>query len=242
MTLTYTSEYYQALREGARRSARATVPIVMRLLAPKSVIDVGCGGGTWLSVFREHGVSDLCGVDGDYVERDCLEIPIGSFLPRDLARPFHLERRFDLAMSLEVAEHLPPDSADTFVESLTRLAQIVIFSAAAPYLGGAEHINEQWPEYWAEKFAAYDYLPVDCFRRALWGRDDVEWWYAQNLFLYVARRALHENAALLREHEACPRPLPLVHPRRYLEWIEWGLSQMQQASPSAAQPGQGGAG
>jgi len=237
----YTSEYYQDLRDCARRSAQAAVPLVLKLLAPRSVIDVGCGEGTWLSVFREQGVADICGVDGDYVDRQRLEIPADCFLARDLAQPLRLGRRYDLATSLEVAEHLPPACSEMFVESLVRLASAVLFSAAAPYQGGAQHVNEQWPAYWAERFAVHDYLPVDCLRRTLWRRDDVEWWYAQNVFLYVARTSLNENAALLCEYRACPTALPLVHPRRYLEWIEWGIRQSERQGESAAHSLDGGA-
>ena len=234
MPAPYTPDYYQALREGARRSARAAVPLVLENLAPRSVVDLGCGEGTWLSVFGEHGVNDLCGVDGDYVDRSRLEIPVDSFLPHDLRQPLRLGRRYDLALSLEVAEHLPADCADTFVVSLVHLAPAVLFSAAAPYQGGVEHVNEQWPAYWAERFAVHDYLPVDCLRRTLWSLSDVEWWYAQNMLLYVHRPALCANEALLREHHACPQPPALVHPRRYLEWIEWGLAQLQQPGSPAA--------
>jgi ribosomal protein L11 methylase PrmA len=61
----YTDAYYRALRDGARRSAEVVVPLVLRLTRLRSVLDVGCGRGTWLAVFRENGVEDVCGVDGD---------------------------------------------------------------------------------------------------------------------------------------------------------------------------------
>ncbi len=153
------------------------------------MIDVGCGQGTWLSVFAEYGATDVNGIDGDYVDRDRLEIPADRFHGQDLSRPLAVERTFDLAVSLEVAEHLPEVACDGFVESLTRLAPVVLFSAAAPYQGGQNHVNEQWPEYWAERFARHGYLPVDCLRRRVWANPDVEWWYAQNALLFVARPA-----------------------------------------------------
>jgi len=237
----YTNEYYRALSDGARRSARVVLPLVLEFVRPRSVIDVGCGLGTWLAVFREHGVEDVWGVDGDYVDRERLEIPADRFLAHDLSQPLRLGRSFDLVVSLEVAEHLPAGCADAFVESLTRLGPLLLFSAAAPYQGGAHHVNEQWPAYWAERFAQRGYLPVDCLRRRLWNCAAVEWWYAQNTLIYAERSYLAAHANLRREHEACPAALPLVHPRRYLEWIEWGLSLCAGSrTPQPPQPGEGG--
>ena len=221
----YTSEYYAAHRDGARRSARVVVPFVLKLIPAQSVVDVGCGQGTWLSVFREHGVKDIQGVDGDYVDRNRLEIRREQFRPHNLTCPLELDRTFDLAVSLEVAEHLPANVADDFVRSLTRLARVVLFSAAAPYQGGEHHVNEQWPAYWAERFGRHGFLPVDCLRRRVWTNPDVEWWYAQNTFLYTEQSRLEPDTILQHEYEAAgPVALPLVHPRRYLEWIEWGLA------------------
>jgi SAM-dependent methyltransferase len=221
----YTNDYYAALREGARRSARVVAPLVLGLAGPHSVVDVGCGQGAWLAVFRELGVEDVLGVDGDHVDRTRLEIPGERFLASDLTRPLRLGRTFDLAASLEVAEHLPAACAEEFVESLSWLAPLVLFSAAAPYQGGERHLNEQWPAYWAALFARRGYLPVDCLRRRLWDHPDVEWWYAQNAFLYAKSDFLETLPALKREYESAgPSALPLVHPKRYLEWIEWGLS------------------
>lgn len=139
----YDERFFEELREGARSSARAVVPLVMRMLAPASVVDVGCGLGTWLAVFAENGISDFLGIDGSYVDPLRLEIPRGRFLPHDLSTPLRLDRRFDLAVSLEVAEHLPGSAAETCVGSLAELAPLVLFSAAIPFQGGTNHVNEQ---------------------------------------------------------------------------------------------------
>jgi SAM-dependent methyltransferase len=232
----YTNDYYHALRTGSRRSAGVVVPIVLGLAHVRSVIDVGCGQGAWLAAFREHGVEDVRGVDGDYVDRQRLEVPAEWFESHDLTQPLRLERTFDLVVSLEVAEHLPAERADAFIDSLTRLGPLVLFSAAAPFQGGVHHVNEQWPAYWAARFAARGYLPIDCLRRRLWTNEDVEWWYAQNTFLYAEQSHLESQPSLKAEYEAAgPAALALVHPRRYLEWIEWGLSLC--GVSGAAEPG-----
>ena len=148
----YTDEFYQSLREGTCRSARAIVPIVLEFMRPRSVIDVGCGIGIWLSVFEEYGVSDILGVDGDYVNRELLEISAERFMECNLTEPLHINRQFDLVVPLEVAEHLPIESAGTFIDSLTRLGHAILFSAAVPFQGGTHHVNEQWPDYWVRHF------------------------------------------------------------------------------------------
>ena len=98
-----------------------------------------------------------------------------------LRMPIHLERRFDLVLCLEVAEHLPADSAPTLIDSLVSLGPVIVFSAAIPYQGGTHHVNEQRPEYWARHFATKEYVPVDFLRRQIWQLHDVEWFYAQNI-------------------------------------------------------------
>jgi SAM-dependent methyltransferase len=216
----YTDEFYRRHRDVSLRSAREIVPLVLRLVQPRSVVDVGCGIGTWLSVFREHGVRDVCGMDGGWVDTTMLIIPEDRFLAVDLRRPLPVDRRFDLAVSVEVAEHLPDECARTFVDSLTRLAPVVLFSAAIPFQGGTGHINEQWPEYWVKYFSENGYAVVDCIRRTVWQNPNVEWYYAQNALMFVSPDFLMRSPAL---HDELARTatgqLSLVHPRKYLEAI-----------------------
>lgn len=218
----YTKEFFRVQREQARRAAEVVVPLVLELTHPESVVDIGCATGTWLAVFTEHGVSDVFGVDGGYVDAASLSVPRERFLTRDLARPLELERRFDLALALEVAEHLPRECAETFVSSLTGLAPVVLFSAAIPGQGGTNHVNEQWPSYWAALFAERGYVHVDCLRRRLWHDEAVAYWYAQNALFYVASDELPRRPGLAALYDPDERtPLALVHPQRYMEWVEW---------------------
>lgn len=221
----YDELFYRDLRVRARRSASVVAPLVLEWIQPRSVVDVGCGVGTWLSVFRELGVEDVLGVDGAHVNHDLLEIPRERFRPFDLRQPLRIERTFDLAISVEVAEHLPSECAAQFVASLTALGKVVLFSAAIPFQGGTHHVNEQWPEYWAELFAAAGYVALDCLRPRLWQDPQVEWFYAQNLLLFVERDHLETLPRLRRARPEALRdaasPLPLVHPQKYLETIEW---------------------
>ena len=217
----YTSGFYEQHLSESRRSAEEIVPLVLDLLQPGSVIDVGCGVGTWLAVFRQHGIEDICGIDGPWVNPALLKIPQDRFSPVDLQNPFHIRRQFDLAVSVEVAEHLSPECAEGFIHSLASLAPVVLFSAAIPFQGGANHVNEQWPEYWAELFAAEGYKAIDCLRKQFWRNDRVEWWYAQNLLLFARRDYLDHHPRLKPECETQGSPpLALVHPKKYLELIQ----------------------
>jgi hypothetical protein len=214
----YDSVFYDTQSSGSYRSAKIIVPLVRELLPVQSVCDVGCGVGTWLSVFRDCGIMRIQGIDGDYVDRSQLLIPSENFHPQDLTQRVSLDSKFDLAMSLEVAEHLPRERAPTFVEDLTRLAPVVLFSAAIPRQGGTGHVNEQWPAYWAELFDRYRYTPIDAIRPLVWNDVRVERWYCQNVIIYCCKDAFR-NYPRLRQLPSGP-PLPIVHPRQYLEKLD----------------------
>jgi SAM-dependent methyltransferase len=210
----YSREFLMSIHPGAYRSAQEVVPLVLELLRPRSLIDVGCGVGSWLVAFREHGVTDVLGVDGAYLDLDLLQIPREQFLAHDLERPLKLGRRFDLAVSLEVAEHLPAEHAATLVASLVGLAPVVLFSAAVPLQGGTHHVNEQWPGYWVSLFERHGYLVIDCLRDKVWSNDRVEWWYAQNMLFFCSPEALDNSSALKNELAPVrPEGLARVHPK-----------------------------
>lgn len=213
----YTDDFYKTREEGSRRSAKEIVPLVIKLIKPKCVIDVGCGTGTWLSVFREYGIEDIFGIDGDWVDKKMLQIPEERFLSFDLKKPFKINKKFDLVISLEVAEHLPQKSAKVFVDSLTRLGSVVLFSAAIPFQGGKDHLNNQWPEYWVKLFQEKDYVVLDPIRKEIWQNENVKFWYVQNILLFVRQDHLETQPLLKTELEHTnTSQLSLVHPKQYL--------------------------
>lgn len=231
----YTESFYKQQRDRSRRSAKEVVPLVLDLIHPRSVIDVGCGVGTWLSVFKEYGVEEVLGVDGHWVNTRMLEIAPERFCFWDLTQPLRLKRTFDLVISLEVAEHLPSACAETFIHSLTSLGPVILFSAAIPYQGGTHHVNEQWPEYWAQYFHERGYQGVDCFRQRFWQNSQVEWFYAQNLFLFASTDYLNRHPTIRNAGQRHTSPcLPVVHPKQYLRTIELMRSLHRVAQDIAA--------
>lgn len=211
----YNAEFYDKLvTEGSLRSARIVVDKVRQIYQPQSVIDIGCGTGTWLKAWQDAGTATIQGVDGDYVDRERLLVDPACFMPHDLTQPLPLDKTYDLAMSVEVGEHLPAEAAAQYVATLTRLAPVVLFGAAIPDAGGHNHVNEQWLHYWQDLFAAHDYVPLDALRGPLWEEDQVEWWYIQDTLLYCHRDMLATMAEKVPPFT--PAKLPTyVHPRLY---------------------------
>jgi SAM-dependent methyltransferase len=218
MKANYERSFYQTLAGNATRSSGVIVPLILEYVKPASIVDVGCGTGGWLAEFRKHGVEDVVGIDGPWVDPALLEIPKERFRVADVAQPIRESRRFDLVVSLETGEHLPPQSAATFVESLTGLGSVILFSAAIPFQGGNNHFNEQWPDYWAALFDERGYTFVDCLRPRIWNNANVEWWYAQNMFFAVERARLNDFPALAgAAADTRSGQLSIVHPRAYVE-------------------------
>jgi SAM-dependent methyltransferase len=160
----YDGDFYERHRDRSIESARIVAPLVMRLAAIGSVIDVGCGVGGWLRAFSENGVATVRGLDGNYVEQSKLYIPSECFSEIDLQQPLHLEGRYDLAVCLEVAEHLDSPAGGELVRALTDVAPLILFSAAVPGQGGIGHVNEQWPAYWRRLFDRLGFRMLDVIR------------------------------------------------------------------------------
>lgn len=213
----YTPDFFKSELAGSYVSAKHIVPAVLDIVPARSVLDVGCGTGHFLRAFAEAGAADIQGIDGDYVPRDQLAIEPHCFQPVELAGAFDLGRTFDLAVSLEVAEHLPPESAEDFVASLVRHASSILFSAAIPLQGGTGHLNEQWPSYWAGLFAKHGFAAYDCLRSGLWSQKEVEWWYRQNILLFCNEEGRAASDRLLISTPTRADQLDRVHPDLYIQ-------------------------
>jgi SAM-dependent methyltransferase len=201
-------------------AAEQVLPVLFSIFKPKSILDVGCGLGNWIEVAKKLGVEEVVGVDGSYVNRTLLKIDDKEFIEKDLAKPFDLNKNFDLAICLEVAEHLPETSADAMIQSIVAHTDVGIFSAAIPGQGGQNHINEQWPTYWQELFQKYDYDMIDYFRPKIWNNTKIEFWYRQNIFLVVKKgHALSDQGS--------KEIVSLVHPELLSAIIEQNNLKIQ---------------
>lgn len=226
----YTEDFFTDQADGSRRSAAAVLPVVRDLVGDVgSVLDVGCGVGTWLAEWARLGVPAVLGYDGDYVDRSKLHIAPEEFVPVDLGDPASVPRRtVDLTMSVEVAEHLDETQAEAFVDLLAAGGDLLLFSAAIPHQGGTHHVNERWPTYWRDKLQARGFEEFDLIRPRIWDDTSVEWWYRQNLLLY----ARGQRAEQLRQVARPAPPLDVVHPDAWFS----GLAAAREAALAAVPP------
>ncbi len=215
----YSHEFYKNRHQNTVHSASTILGILANHIPPiQSAVDIGCGVGTWLSVLHEQGIEEIQGVDGSWVDESLLAIPKNRFKQIDLSTALvRLERKFDLAISLEVAEHLPAERADDFVSSLTALSDQILFSAAIPFQGGANHVNEQWQSYWVKKFDSLNYEVHDFIRPKIWSDIRIPYWYRQNTLFFSRRGTTHTRSS--KEGSTTPQviPIDLVHPELYAQ-------------------------
>ncbi|HMK68443.1 MAG TPA: methyltransferase domain-containing protein [Stellaceae bacterium] len=212
----YDAAFFALQAELGSKSAEIVVPVFLEVLKPyrvRSAVDVGCGVGVWLKALEHEGVDDILGIDGPSLAMEHLVISEKRVIRTDLTGPIDVRRRFDLAISLEVAEHLPEVAARDFVALLVRLSDVIVFSAAIPRQGGAGHVNEQWQDYWRKLFSERSYSVVDAIRPRIWDDERVAGYYRQNILIYVSSERLND----LPQLELVPphRSIDLVHPQVY---------------------------
>lgn len=182
------------------KSPNLLVPLIIETIGflPKSVVDFGCGLGQWLHVFRNSGVNEVLGIDGPHVPLEDSFIENKEFQTQDLFKPekIKLSKKYDLAVTMEVGEHLPKNCAKSFVNLLCNSTDIIVFSAAIPGQTGENHYNEQDPFYWKELFKDNDFVMLDPFRKLIWNNPEISWWYRQNLVLFVNKSIIEKFSNL----------------------------------------------
>ena len=167
--------------------------IIMKVLLdfqinPSTVGDWGCGYCSLIAAAQNvFNLTHARGFDADWILRDNLLIDRSMFTAVDLSNPALIPKyECDVAFSIEVGEHLPPECSRPLVKRLTESAPIVIFSAAVPGQRGFGHINPHWQSYWAQIFDSLGYKPFDIFRPNLAASKGMPFWFKQNMFLYAS--------------------------------------------------------
>ncbi len=209
----YNEKFYLRHLDGSVLSAKVILNLLYKIYKPESVVELGCGRGSWLSVAELLGSTNLKGYDGSWVKEEDLLSKNIDFSVVDFEKGMEIKKKYDLAISLEVAEHISNDNAKKFIDKLCSASDVVLFSAAIKHQGGKGHINEQWQSYWVNIYKANGYKCIDMFRQKIWGNDDVEWWYRQNIFLFVNEKS---NIDVFKKMEfGIDQILDIAHPLGY---------------------------
>ncbi len=185
----YSPKYYQTMVEPyARKSVPQMATSIVETFHPASVIDVGCGSGALLVALRKLGIRRLLGLDSSEAGLDIARARSLDVRKFDItAERWTSADRFDIAVSMETAEHLPKNSANRYVELLCSLAPVVIFTAAHPGQGGIGHLNEQPPGYWTELFKAHGFQLAEktiADWQTAWTAAGVANFYTRNLMVF----------------------------------------------------------
>ena len=200
--------------EGGGTDAELIVPVLYEILRPGSVVHYGSGDGAFIRRFKRCGVPRVLGLDSS---EGAADLAGSEYEKADLAAPVRRDETFDLVLSLEVGEHIPRERVEVFLENITRLGDVIIFSSALPLQGGKNHMNEQWPSFWADEFSRLGFDVHDVVRPLFWRRREISVWFRQNMLLAV-RRERAGTADLFRARSDLP-VLDVVHPELYAERV-----------------------
>lgn len=209
----YTDEFYDRQDTLRFQSASEVLNLLFSYYKPKSMVDLGCGLGHWLKTASDLGVNTIFGYDGHLLDTEKLKIPSECFLRHDFETTLNSSNRYDLAISIEVGEHLPKSCSEQFIQSLCSLSDVVLFSAAVPNQGGVNHYNEAPPIFWANIFKENGYLCYDILRQKLWNNEKVNCIHAQNIFVYIKEGCGAEQ--IFKDFTPTQEPLLLYHPSLY---------------------------
>ena len=206
---TYTRRFFAGQADGSLVAARAILPLIWEKVSPARVVDLGCGTGGWLKTALDLGAQSVLGLDGGYIAPEQRVIPPSSFLPADLEGTLPPSSGdFDLAICVEVLEHLSPAAGKRAVAWLCQQAPVILFSAAVPGQVGHNHINEDWLSNWRRAFQTHGYELYDIIRPAIWTNPDVAFWYRQNVVVF----ALPDDAARHGFGPPAGEMVDVVHP------------------------------
>ena len=200
----YNVEFYNDMEILSTSSAKEIIPILVERFNPSSVVDVGCGTGAFAIEFIRTGMTDVVGIEGEWMKNVPTILPKDNYLFCDITEAIRLNNTYDLCLCLEVAEHLEKSKAQILVSTLTSLSSRVVFSAAIPLQGGNHHVNEQWPEYWAALFAERGYFVEWDPRISIWNNSKIASCYRQNLLVFTRDGGDQRSI-----------PISLVHPEAW---------------------------
>jgi SAM-dependent methyltransferase len=198
MSKIYNNDFFLFHKENSFQAAKLIVPIILDTFVINSVVDVGCGNGSWLRVFLDHGINNICGYDISDLEQEAYLVN-KKFIKTNnnfTSIDFSIKGKYDLLICLEVVEHLPRKISKNFIKKISNVSPLILFSAAIPGQKGTGHVNEQVPSYWRRLFNDNDFVEIDFLKPLLWKNAKIAWWYRQNITMYISKPYLDSSVKL----------------------------------------------
>ncbi|MBU2101845.1 MAG: class I SAM-dependent methyltransferase, partial [Candidatus Omnitrophica bacterium] len=161
--------------------------LVLKTFHPQSVIDFGCGTADLLHSFEKKGL-EILGIDGSRANYNHCYIKKENFLLFDIRNKLTGKKKFDLCISLEVAEHIEEKYSRILISNLVQHSSVVLFTAAPPGQVGPDHINLQPYEWWIKRFEAVNFrldtIVTEHLKQEMVKIPGVQNYYIRNLFVF----------------------------------------------------------
>jgi SAM-dependent methyltransferase len=188
----YDDDFYRGNQDEGLKLAEWFVPLLRDTFQFQSLLDVGCGTGHYLLACQKSGVADVFGIEGSPHAFKHLLVANSLVVKHDLRQPYTFNRRWDVVLSIEVAEHIDDVDTGNYVKILCDGGDIVIITAAPLGQGGTRHINEHSREWWTEKFAVAGYgydkesteKLIQGSRKAKAANKHVTSWFEPNIMVF----------------------------------------------------------
>lgn len=167
-------------------NSKECVDVILEFFKPNSVVDFGCGPGVYLKEFEKKGIKIL-GIDGSIYAKNNSVINKEKIIIKDFRKEINLNKKFDMAICFEVAEHMEKKFSNMLVKNITKCMDIIIFTAAKIGQGGMDHINEQTPEFWMNIFNKNGFRFEKKISEEMKKRmkeKNVVWWIPENLMVF----------------------------------------------------------
>ncbi len=196
----YHQSFYDSVSARAEKTAQITRELISSFLTPESLIDIGSGDGVWTFTYLS-GFSNLNATVVDLPETQFKFINNLSSRVHVIQQDFELgvnlpSSIFDLAICVEVIEHLSPRAAQELISYICKHSKVVLFSGATKGQGGTHHINENTQSFWIESMVNRGMKAYDVVRPVLSGEKEVPSYYKNNIFLYVNESLLGASELL----------------------------------------------
>jgi cyclopropane fatty-acyl-phospholipid synthase-like methyltransferase len=159
----YNDEFFLWHLTYAREYSMKTMDWYIDAYKPTSVVDFGCGIGSYLESCYNKGIKNIAGYDigGEYAQKYTPDFLYPFIEYCDCTKPIKTQQKYECVISFETIEHIEPSGTNVFIENLVNATDFdkgrILFTGAPPEQEGCGHINCRDKQEWIEIFAEQDF-------------------------------------------------------------------------------------